>query len=663
MAQRLDGTWVISAQDLISEFECQHKVALDAAVAQGNLKAPKVDNPALELLQKLGLEFEKQRLEALESTLKVKRLETPTRGRREYQAAWEATQQAMDDEYDAIYQGTLFTGDFIGFVDFLVARKTEEGQFERDTNNQVIYEPVDTKSARSAKKSAVIQVAAYAEALTLLGRPEPKEVHLWLAGDNNWSGQAPDLINVAREYRERVQRRLPQLGSIPQPVWAPPCSACSHCRWADSCDQGRREARDLSLIQEIRSITRLKLVDAGITTIDHMGAATEEDRPKGVSKETFTRLQAQAAIQTRGERAGKVIFEITDESIVNSLPPRSDGDLWFDMEGDPYANQGAGLEYMFGFGFLDNGEFAFDTTDATDTATERAAFEDFVDLVMKRWAAYPDMHIYHYANYERNALLKLAQKFGSRERDVDLLLRNGVLIDLYKIVRSGFRFSTEKLSIKYVEAVYGLTHSGEDVATAMDSVIQFEEVMALRATGQHDKADEIYQKIRSYNKLDCFSTRELDTWIRKQMTQPPQARTTTAITDESDSEEDSEKEDHPSVAIINELTEGIPADPIERSAIDPLTLDAGDYIVHEHHGVGRYVEMITRTIGGAVREYLIIEYAPRKRGQPADRLFVPMDQLDLITRYVGGEAPSVHRLGGADWQKAKGRARNKPAVA
>ncbi len=94
-----------------------------------------------------------------------------------------------------------------------------------------------------------------------------------------------------------------------------------------------------------------------------------------------------------------------------------------------------------------------------------------------------------------------------------------------------------------------------------------------------------------------------------------------------------------------------------RGSIDPLTLTAGDFIVHEHHGVGRYVEMITRTAAGAEREYLIIEYAPSKRGHPADRLFVPMDQLDLVTRYVGGEAPTVHRLGGADWQKAKGRAR------
>ena len=94
-----------------------------------------------------------------------------------------------------------------------------------------------------------------------------------------------------------------------------------------------------------------------------------------------------------------------------------------------------------------------------------------------------------------------------------------------------------------------------------------------------------------------------------------------------------------------------------RRAIDPLSLKPGDFVVHEQHGVGRYVDMVQRTVAGAEREYLVLEYAASKRGQPADRLFVPMDQLDLITKYVGGEAPSVHRLGGADWQKAKGRAR------
>jgi transcription-repair coupling factor (superfamily II helicase) len=94
-----------------------------------------------------------------------------------------------------------------------------------------------------------------------------------------------------------------------------------------------------------------------------------------------------------------------------------------------------------------------------------------------------------------------------------------------------------------------------------------------------------------------------------------------------------------------------------RAGIDPLQLTAGDYVVHEQHGVGRYLEMTSRSVQGAIREYLVIEYAPGKRGQPPDRLYVPTDQLDQVTRYVGGEAPALHRLGGADWAKTKGRAR------
>ncbi len=94
-----------------------------------------------------------------------------------------------------------------------------------------------------------------------------------------------------------------------------------------------------------------------------------------------------------------------------------------------------------------------------------------------------------------------------------------------------------------------------------------------------------------------------------------------------------------------------------KKQINPLELTAGDAVVHESHGVGRYIDMVQRTVQSATREYLVIEYAPSKRGQPGDRLYVPMDQLDLVTRYVGGEAPSLDKMGGADWNKRKGRAR------
>jgi len=94
-----------------------------------------------------------------------------------------------------------------------------------------------------------------------------------------------------------------------------------------------------------------------------------------------------------------------------------------------------------------------------------------------------------------------------------------------------------------------------------------------------------------------------------------------------------------------------------RKAIDPLQLKSGDFVVHEQHGVGRYVELLNRSVGGVSREYLVIEYASSKRGQPADRLFVPTDTLEQVTKYVGGEAPALHRIGGADWQNSKRKAR------
>ena len=94
-----------------------------------------------------------------------------------------------------------------------------------------------------------------------------------------------------------------------------------------------------------------------------------------------------------------------------------------------------------------------------------------------------------------------------------------------------------------------------------------------------------------------------------------------------------------------------------RNVVDPLQLKPGDHVVHEQHGVGRFVEMMQRTVGGATREYLVLEYAPSKRGQPGDRLFVPTDQLDQVTRYVGGEMPTLSKMGGSDWAATKSKAR------
>ena len=102
-------------------------------------------------------------------------------------------------------------------------------------------------------------------------------------------------------------------------------------------------------------------------------------------------------------------------------------------------------------------------------------------------------------------------------------------------------------------------------------------------------------------------------------------------------------------------TEKLPSK--RKTAIDPLELKNGDFVVHEQHGIGRYIELVSRTVAGVTREYLVLEYASAKRGQPGDRIFVPTDSLEQVSKYVGGETPTVHRIGSGEWQKAKGRAR------
>ena len=98
-----------------------------------------------------------------------------------------------------------------------------------------------------------------------------------------------------------------------------------------------------------------------------------------------------------------------------------------------------------------------------------------------------------------------------------------------------------------------------------------------------------------------------------------------------------------------------------RNTVDPLALTAGDLVVHDQHGIGRFVEMVERTVGGARREYLVLEYASSKRGGGSDKLYVPMDSLDQLSRYVGGQAPALSKLGGSDWANTKTKARQRRA--
>ena len=567
VAQLVDGTWIVSPQDMVAEYECTHKVVLNAAVSSGALVLEETADLGLELLRDQGLAHEQSRLAQLASQFQVLQLQIPARSPQAYQQAWQEVVRAMDAEVEAIYQATLYTGDFLGFADFLILGRDEHGQILRDFEGRAIYEPVDTKSARVAKRGAVLQVAAYAEALSRLGRPAPRSVHLWLAGEDDWSAPAEPLVALARRLRIRVTDRLPDLGAVPVPDWAAPREACVQCKFAVLCDTGRHRDRDVSMIQGIRSLTREHLVDAGLTTIDSVASAQPTDRPDLISTDTFENLRKQSALQVEGERQGKILYEVAEPNVLTGLPARSSEDIWFDMEGDPYAPGPAGLEYMFGFAFMHDSEFKFETFEAHDMATEKIAFEAFIDEVMRRWEKHHGMHVYHYADYERRTLQRLAQQYGTRELEVDRILRAGVLIDLYSIVRQSMRFSTESLSLKFIEDAYGVSHGGEEVSTAMDSVIQYERVVRLRALGLEKQADVIMDQIRSYNKRDCESTMELDNWLRTLVT-AESTGSTEYIEINAETVSDSDQEfavADPHEEILEALLNNLPTEPRDRT--------------------------------------------------------------------------------------------------
>src|SRR4029079_667546 len=193
-------------------------------------------------------------------------------------------------------------------------------------------------------------------------------------------------------------------------------------------------------------------------------------------------------------------------------PPPPPGALSFDIEGDPYAFDD-GLDYLFGLLETDgtfhaiwsrdhSGEFSLDG--------ERAAFEQLIDFLMDRLAADPSMHIYHYAPYEPTALKRLMGRYGTREAEVDRLLREGVLVDLLRAVRQSLRASVESYSIKKMEAFYGFERE-IDLRDAGSSIVAFETWLEL-GEGERPETD-ILERIKHYNRDDVVSNLRLRDWL------------------------------------------------------------------------------------------------------------------------------------------------------
>ena len=505
--QLLDGRAVFSATDLVGFLACEHLAALELAAAAHLVSRPMRPDPELDVIQQRGLEHERRFLADLEAAgRRATRIETDAsiedRAARLRLAAAQ-TVEAIRRGDDVIYQATFFNGRWLGFADFLLRVETPSAL------GPWSYEVADTKLARHTKASALLQICSYIDQLTPIQGLAPEWMHVALGG----SARAVERFRVAdymayyrqarRLFEERVAATVPAYP--PASTYPEPVEHCDVCRWDELCRARRRADDDLSLVAGITSHQRTALKARSVPT--RRGLAGLElplvPRLEDVRPESLDRVRRQARLQVEGEDAGRMLYELIEPARLKdgtlepnrgllSLPEPRPGDLFFDIEGDPYAFDD-GIEYLFGVlepGLTDgdgNATFhAFWARDAAGRVTrdaEKVAFERLVDLFMDRLARDPAIHVYHYAPYEPTALARLMGRHATREFEVDSLLRGDVLVDLFRAVRQGVRASVESYSIKKLEPLYGFTRE-INLRDAGSSIAAFEAWLQLDGEGR-----------------------------------------------------------------------------------------------------------------------------------------------------------------------------------
>ncbi|OMC23415.1 TM0106 family RecB-like putative nuclease [Mycobacterium colombiense] len=493
---------VYSASDLAAAARCEFALLRDFDAKLGRGPAVTVEDELLARTAELGSEHERRELASLRDRFgqDVAIIGRPAYTPAGLAAAADATRRAVADRAPVVYQAAMFDGRFVGFADFLV----------RDGER---YRVVDTKLARSAKVTALLQLAAYADALAASGIPVAPEAELRLGDGTAVRHRVCDLIPVYRSQRARLQRLLDEHYAGGAAVrWDDEgVAACFHC---PLCLEQLQAADDVLLVAGMRVSQRDKLFDAGISTVaelaDHRGPVA--DLAPGV----LNKLTIQAKLQVRQRETGVPQVEVIDAQPLALLPEPDPGDLFFDFEGDPlWTTDGRewGLEYLFGV--LEAGPTGkFRPLWAHNRADERKALIDFLSLVAKRRKRRPNMHIYHYAPYEKTALLRLAGRYGVGEDEVDELLRSGTLVDLYPLVRRSIRVGAESFSLKALEPLYmGAQLRAGDVTTATGSITSYARYCELQADGRGDDAASVLKEIEDYNHYDCRSTQELRNWL------------------------------------------------------------------------------------------------------------------------------------------------------
>ncbi|MDR9763437.1 TM0106 family RecB-like putative nuclease [Rhizobium redzepovicii] len=482
----------LSASDLMRFKGCRHATALDLRLIEvGDLK-PDEDGPEAELLQKQGDDHELAFLDRLEadghSVIEIPKdnisLEESVR----------LTLEAMRTGPNIIYQGALLDGAWGGYSDFLerVVRPSDLGAWS--------YEVVDTKLKRKPDPKHVLQLCLYSDLIEKVQGVAPEAAHLQLGDGSRFTVRLSEVSAYARNARRMLEAFL-----VERPeTRSEPVSACTLCRWSSHCAEQWDADDSLALVAGISRSQRQKLEAVGITTMAALVVC--KDRVPKMAAETQRKLVSQARLQSARRAGGLPAFELRNAEPGKGfglLPAPDEGDVFYDIEGDPYFP--GGLEYLHGVWYREKDEWAFRAFWAHSREDEGRSVADLLTFLVEHMRRHPNAHIYHYANYEIAALRRLTAQHRTCEAAIDQLQRERRFVDLFKVVSGAMIASEKGYSIKDLEAFYMKKRAG-DVATAGSSVVFYEE---WRHTGEQRLLDEIHD----YNRTDCLSTQLLRDWL------------------------------------------------------------------------------------------------------------------------------------------------------
>ena len=491
---------LLSPSRLNDFLGCEHRTYLDLLAERGEIPREDYKQPDAELLLERGRRHEEAFLETLRAEGRDV-VAIPEDASRAERAA--LTEAAMRAGREVIHQAAFLHDGWIGYADFVI-RVDEQSDL-----GPWSYEVHDAKLGRAAKPTYIFQLLFYNAQVERIQGRRPARMHLIL-GDGERPPFRPEEFDAyAARVTEHFLARRAELEAGAEPAYPYPVSECDFCPWWKRCVDQRRDDDHLSLVAMLQRNQGLKLEAEGVHSVAELAALPTDTRVPRLAGTTLDGLREQAALQIESRGLDTPVYKLHKPEHGHGLarlPAPSDGDVFFDFEGDPWWGD-EGLEYLFGAVYREDGEWRYWPLYAETRAEEKARFEEWMDWITARLTAHPDLHIFHYNSYEPVAIKRLMSRHATREHEVDELLRRKVFVDLYGVVRQAMRIGTESYGLKALEPVFGFDRD----ASLRDAIGSLRRWQSYLEGGDRAELD----AIADYNHDDCRSTLALRDWLMK----------------------------------------------------------------------------------------------------------------------------------------------------